>query len=152
MRKIFWLASFAMICCAISVSSTEAGFPWNKGCPNCQPEKKSFLQRLNDMPAFLVLCPGTEMSIVDYIRYKGCNKVNCEKCGDEKDWLCRQRYIRYCSEIHCPNCQDVAVEDLPAAPEEVPEAPATEEAPPSEDAPGKASVFPSYAPIEDGIR
>ena len=107
MRKLlaFALATIALV---IPMSVVHAGLFDSNGCPSCQPEKKSWLVRMNEFPAFKVLCPGTQMSLVDRIRFKkNCSKVSCEKCECSKNWLCKPKYIRYCSEIHCPYCAPV---------------------------------------------
>ncbi len=107
MKKLLALAS-AMIALVIPVSVVHAGLFDSNGCDHCQPEKKSWLVRMNEFPAFKVLCPGTQMSLVDRIRFKkDCSKVGCEKCECSTNWLCKPKYIRYCSEILCPHCAPV---------------------------------------------
>ena len=103
MSKLLAFA-LATIGLAIPMSVAHAGlFDSNDG-PRCQSEKKSWLVRMNEFPAFHVLCPGTQMSLVDRIRFKNCSKVGCEKCECSTNWLCKPIYFRDCSEIHCPHC------------------------------------------------
>lgn len=100
-RTTILLAAILVSVLITSPSNAATWFQADTEEVECRSPFRKFLARLNGVPAFVVKCPGTEISVMDRIRNPGCIEVKCEPCGDQKDWLCRQIYVRSCVKVEC---------------------------------------------------
>jgi hypothetical protein len=109
MTRPITLLVAAMALSFVPTTNAAAGLFWWSDSERCQPEGKTFLRRLNEVPALVVLCPGTEVGLLDRVRFPDCVQIGCEKCSCKKNFLCQPKYIRFCRMIQGRHCSGESI-------------------------------------------